>query len=131
MPGLSKSQEVELEASGYLVTSVPNLRRTPFMNFFTVNRDTGELVTMNLPADDYSVAHYKAKGFVTDARLLAHKLFSKHSIMCPNCGRAFGSSMGLKGHTHGCKSRPKKQEVPITPTEPILLVGPQLTKVGG
>lgn len=99
---MDKEQIKVLQARGFAFAAVPGLHRQPRAKYYSRNRDTGQIVEHDLPADPYSLEHYLRKGFVLnpqDLKPQAVEQSQEGKFVCEVCGKSFTQRIALIGHS--------------------------------
>ncbi len=94
---LTKQQAQVLENQGVLIQFDTALVGPKRMTYYSINKDNGDVVEHNLPADPYSLEHYLAKGF-TLTRPEKAQAGQDIGVQCPTCEKVCASEFGLKSH---------------------------------
>jgi len=94
---MDKKQVAVLIANGIVWEEDPNLRGQPRATFYSVNKNTKEVVKHDLPADPYSLNLYLKRGFTLTPPNVGQE------PTCPICGRTCKSEFGLKAHMRSHK----------------------------
>jgi len=95
---LDREQQRVLKGQGYVVQIDPVLAGPPKLTYYTTDRGTGEVKSMLLPADPYSLQRYLRKGFTLEPPQEPSAPYK-----CDICGKEVKTALALAGHKRSHK----------------------------